>query len=708
MTEDMEKPVSRQNFDTFVHRILQHGTEQGEHIALACKKEIITYASLAEIMIRMGEQLKKAGIGPRDRILYSALSSISSIATMLALQSVGTTAIPLDRQALPENILKLYRDTDAALLLTDRQLGNAEKNMRCLSQQSLYRNAAASAGSGIANDDCSCCMPDPEALAEILYTSGSTGQPKGVMLSWRALYTIMTNTASSIGFQKEDVLLLALPLHHSFGLRELSAALYKGCTVVLQNGFSFPGDLQENLQRYGCTRFAAVPASIELLRSSLGNRFYEIMHPFKSIEVSAGALSLTQRIWLTGMLPETEIWNVWGSSETGGALFLNVSAAARSGKESRLRAAGLPCKGITAGIYKEDGTVSTDETSPSGIGRLALKGDMLLSGYWKQPELTAATLQNGWCITGDLAECDAEGFIHLLGRADDMINTGGEKIPPQEIETAADQSGLLRECKCIGVPDPKGILGEIPVLFCVQNKKVYTESRLCEFLKKVLPAGRQPKFLIDLDELPQSAMGKTDRRELLRLWNISQNPVLQAILTRRSIRHFSDRPIPEETLRMILRAGIQAPTGHNLQTWRFTVLQTKEAIHKLRETIEVTVEERRAGGDRKIQFYGFENPVCLILISNDRRNPDGCQDASCAAENLFLAAHACGIGSVWINALMTISDEPRIRILLNGYAIPSEHIVWCIAALGYPDEAAEMQPCPQRRTDVIRFADNAV
>jgi long-chain acyl-CoA synthetase len=88
MTEDMEKPVSRQNFDTLVHRILQHGTEQGERIALACKKETITYASLAEIMIRMGEQLKKAGIGPGDRVLYSALSSISSVATMLALQSV--------------------------------------------------------------------------------------------------------------------------------------------------------------------------------------------------------------------------------------------------------------------------------------------------------------------------------------------------------------------------------------------------------------------------------------------------------------------------------------------------------------------------------------------------------------------------------------------------------------------------------------------
>jgi long-chain acyl-CoA synthetase len=703
----MEKPVSRQDFDTLVNRILQHGIEQGEHIALACKEETITYASLAEVLVHMGEQLRKAGIGPGDRILYSALSRISSVATMLALQSVGAAAVPLDRQAFPEAIRKLYRDTEASLLLTDRPLGNAVQDMRCLSQQALYRNAAVSAVSGIANDDRNYCIPDPETLAEILYTSGSTGQPKGVMLSWRALHTIMTNTADSIGFQKEDVLLLALPLHHSFGLRELSAALYKGCTVVLQNGFSFPGDLQDNLRRYGCTRFAAVPASIELLRSSLGDRFFEIMHPFRSIEVSAGALSLTQRIWLTGMLPETEIWNVWGSSETGGALFLNVSAAARSGKESRTRAAGLPRKGITAGIYKEGGTIST-ETSSSGIGRLALKGNMLFSGYWRQPELTAATLQNGWCITGDLAECDAEGFIHLHGRADNLINTGGEKISPQELETAADQSGLLRECVCIGVPDPKGILGEIPVLFCVPDKKVYSESRLREFLKKVLPAGRQPQFLIELDALPRSAMGKTNRRELLCLFNASGNPVLQAILTRRSIRHFCDRPIPEELLRIILQAAIQAPTGHNLQTWRFTVLQTKEAIHKLRETIEVTVAERRAGGDRKIQFYGFDNPVCLVLISNDRRNPDGCQDASCAAENLFLAAHTLGIGSVWINALMTIGDEPRIRNLLNGYAIPSEHIVWCIAALGYPDEAAEMQPCPQRRTDVIRFADNAI
>jgi long-chain acyl-CoA synthetase len=711
MAENTAEALQQKNFDTLVHRILQHANAQGEHIALAYKNETITYATLAETVIRMGEKLERAGIEPGDRVLYSALSRISSVATMLALQSIRATAVPIDRQALPETILQLYKDTEASLLLTDRPSDGTSDYMHCLSQQILFTDAKKADSTLDACDILEkysmVSLPDPEAIAEILYTSGSTGQPKGVMLSWRALHAIMTNTADSIGFQMEDVLLLALPLHHSFGLRELGAALSQGATVVLQNGFSFPGDLQENLQRYGCTRFAAVPASIELLRNSLGDRFYKIMHPFKSIEVSAGALSLSQRVWLTGILPETEIWNVWGSSETGGALFLNVSAAARSGKDSRMNAAGMPCNGIAAGICREDGVIAADETGSSGTGRLALKGAMLLSGYWGQPELTAATLQDGWCITGDLAECDTEGSIHLFGRADNVINMGGEKIAPQEIETAADQSSLLQECICIGVPDPKGVLGEIPVLFCVPDKEVYTESRLREFLKKILPACRQPKFLIELEELPRRTMGKTDRKELLRLWNISQNPVLQTILMRRSIRHFSDRPIPEELLHMLLRAAIQAPTGHNLQTWRFTVLRTPAAIRELRETIEITVEEKRAAGDRKIQFYGFENPVCLVLISNDRRNPDGCQDASCAAENLFLAAQACDIGSVWINALMTVCDVPRIRCLLDRYEIPSEHIVWCTAALGYPDETAMLPPRPKRRTDVIRFADSA-
>jgi long-chain acyl-CoA synthetase len=661
-----------------------------------------------------------------DRVLYRGYSRPSAVAALLAIQWIRGTAVPLDPQAAPEAVHAVYIETEASCLLSDRPADQKLPDMRCMSLQDLYENAVPmnlsfedpgpypavnhlvenSAGS----------RTDAEEIGEILFTSGSTGKPKGVMLSRKALYHIMKNTAEGIGFREEDVLLLPLPLYHSFGLRELSASLYRGALVVLQNGFTFSGDLQENLRRYACTRFATVPAGIELLRKQLGSRFYETMHGFKSIEVSAGALSPAQRSWLVHTLPDTVIWNVWGSSETGGALFLNVTEAVLSGIPQRIKAAGKPCPGVKVKIIPD----------AERCGRLALQGSMLLSGYWKQPERTAGTLQNGWCITGDAAEIDADGYVHLLGRADSMINMGGEKIAPYEIETAAEESGLLSECACIGVPDPQNILGEVPILLCVPRDTDDFMNRMNHFLRVRLSEKRMPRYLLALDVLPRNAAGKINRAALLQIWNErnpvregekrptlssetggsqDNNPVIRAILTRKSIRHFTDQSIPKEVIDLLLRAACQAPSGHNLQTWHFTVLQRAQTIRILRECTTETVQEKRTEGDLRLQFFGWNNPACLILISNDRRNPDGCQDASCAAENLFLAAHSLGIGSVWLNTLMTISDVPRIRALLDGYGIPGQHIVWCTAALGYPDHTAEQAAQPQRRKDVIRFAD---
>ena len=113
--------------------------------------------------------------------------------------------------------------------------------------------------------------------------------------------------------------------------------------------------------------------------------------------------------------------------------------------------------------------------------------------------------------------------------------------------------------------------------------------------------------------------------------------------------------IPEEILAMIIKAGTYAPSGHNLQTWRFTVIKNGRKIIQLKEILQKTAEEK------SVFVYGFENPRYLVLISNDRRNPHGIQDASCVAQNIMLAAYSYGIGSVWLNSLMTICDEPKIR-----------------------------------------------
>lgn len=383
-----------------------------------------------------------------------------------------------------------------------------------------------------------------------------------------------------------------------------------------------------------------------------------------------------------------------GEFGVGGGIFCVVSDIAHDPVKIGSLGRTLPQVQVKI-IDAEGNTIKSDADHP---GRMALKGDMQMAGYWNSPELTAQTLVDGWLLTGDMAYIDGDGYIYMLGRADDIINVGGEKVSPIEVEETAGQYEAVRECACIGVEDPEGILGQIPVLF-LTVKNHYTEEGLVKFLSENLERYKIPKKFMITDVMPRNRMQKVDRKELRSMWENRDrldlmNPVMQTILTRRSIRKFTDREIPETILGMICRAGIYAPSGHNLQTWRFTVIENRERIAELKEVTKKTALSK------KVYFYGFESPQCLILVSNDRRNPDGIQDASCAAQNIMLAAHSYGIGSVWLNPLMRICDEPGIRKLLDSYDIPGEHIVWAMIALGYPVESGSVLA---KKMDVVNY-----
>lgn len=175
------------------------------------------------------------------------------------------------------------------------------------------------------------------------------------------------------------------------------------------------------------------------------------------------------------------------------------------------------------------------------------------------------------------------------------------------------------------------------------------------------------------------------------------NETVQTILSRRSVREFTDKPIPQALLDVIVQTGVYAPSGYNIQTWQFTVMQEQDQIQNLKEAMGRVAKEKR------VYFYGFNNPVVMVLVSNDRRNADGIQDSSCAAQNIMLAAHSFGVGSVWINALMTICDEPEIRALLRGYGIPDTHIVWAAIAMGWPAQPGKLLA---KKQDVIKYLES--
>lgn len=677
---------------TLIERLNNLAMNRPEALALAFKDERITYKDLFKRICRVGNEIRSMGIQNNDRVLFSAVSKPETVVTYLGIQYAGGIAVFLDKNATAQTMASIYEECGAKLMLTDKPFKNMADSMNLASLREINRRENQAEAYPYRT-------PDDSDVAELLFTTGSTGKPKGVMLSYKAVRNVLLNTIEGIGITENDRLLLPLPLNHSFALRELRAYLWQGASVILQNGFTFVDDIESNITRYECNALALVPATAAKLKNQMQDRFVPVLSKLNCIEVSAGSLTVAQRLELTALLPNVQIYNTWGSSECGGSIFLDVNEAAKD--KARVFALGKPLPHISIQAVGEDNSpIAATKDHP---GRLALKGDMCMSGYWNRPELTEQTLVDGWLMTNDLVYIE-DGFVYMLGRADDMIKVGGENVSPVEVENIAGQYHGIVECACIGVRDPDEILGQIPVLMYVTNDSSFAEEELNGFLVSQMERFKVPKKYVQIKEIPRNSMKKVDRKALKKLWEDNEkknllNSVVQNILSRRSIRKFTDQPIPREILDIILEAGYHAPSGHNMQTWRFTVLESKKTIDQLK-----TAMREAAATDKKVHFYGFENPDVVVLISNDKRNRDGCQDASCAAENMFLAANSFGIGSTWVNALMTLRDVEPAKTMLDKLGVPENHTVWCTAVFGYPVAPGNKVV---KRTDVICYADRS-
>ena len=679
--------------DTLVNRIIDLSFETPDKLAVAFKSDKLTYKELAYTAAGMSRVLKEYGVVSGDNVSYSATSKVETIVIYLAIHMAGAVAVFLDKNAAPQSMADIYEASRSKVLLTDKPLKEHESRCNLFSLKGAYQKACDYA-TQIADIDEYRISPDEDELSELLFTSGTTGKPKGVMLSYKSVINILQNTIDGIGISEDDILLMPLPLNHSFALRVTRAILYKGATLVLQNGFTFAKAVEDNVKQYKCNSMACVPASYEVMRGQMQDRFPEILGNMRFIEFGAGSLSVQQRRTITGLIPDVTIFNTWGSSESGGAIFCNVSDVVKN--EKYIGALGRPLDGkVEVKIINADGEAI--DSSQDNPGRMAIRGDMKMVGYWDNEEETSKTLKDDWLLTGDMAYL-LDGYVFMLGRADNIINVGGEKVSPIEVENLAGQYPGIRECACIGVADPAGVLGQIPVLFVVGDSTVKAED-IKKFLSERTERYKIPAEFRFIDKLPRNRMKKVDYREIKKMYESSgneelMNDTIRTILSRRSVRRFTDKDIPADMLDMILKCGYYAPSGHNMQSWRFTVVNKKQDIDRLKTVTE------KAAKEHNVNFYGFENPKVLILVSNDKRNPDGCQDASTAAENMMLAANSYGIGSVWLNPLMTLRDASPVKELLDEFGVPENHVVWATIALGYPEAPGVLL---QKNEKVVKF-----
>ena len=352
--------------------------------------------------------------------------------------------------------------------------------------------------------------PEPAApgdVAVLLYTSGTTGFPKGAMISHRNTLFNVDSCRATLGYREDDVGLLTLPLFHVTGLHsQLVALLACGATVVLQKEYD-TGQVLERIGRNRVTALFFVPAIYKLftLRNDIG-RF-----DLSSVRIAAygGAPMAPETIEALNRVMSARLHNCYGLTECSslGTVLPSESALTRS------ESVGLPVPGTRAEVRGPDGGA----LPPGEPGELYLRGPHIVQGYFGAPEKTREAIRDGWLKTGDIARIDGDGFVYILDRAKDMINRGGEKIYSLEVENVLYMCPGVAEAAVFGIPHP--VFGEVPAARLVPLPGAEIDpERIREFCRARLADYKVPVEVRIADRIPRNPGGKILKKELRREW----------------------------------------------------------------------------------------------------------------------------------------------------------------------------------------------
>lgn len=487
-------------FGSVVEAVMHYGKQINSKTVLITDRSRITYGELGQKIRMYAACLSKYGIKSGDKVILAADHTEQFIELYFAIHWLGAVSVPVEKKASVNVLSQLIQSLSPKLII----LNQPETGVRS------YRDFIVSED---AIQESSCA---PDSLADILYTTGTTGIPKGVMLSHRNETAGALNVINGGEMEQDDINLLTMPLHHAFGLTTLRAVLYKGGTAVLQDGVASLKKMSENIRMNHCNAIYMVPAALRVLYFQTRQRLELLLGDVEKIEFCTAPLDKKMRRILSEQLKDVRLYNSYGATESARSVYMRLDK-----NEDKPDAIGQAAEGVSIKIVDNDH--KEIKSSRQNIGHLAIYGNMNMMGYYNAPELTESILENGIFYSEDMGYMDEEGYIYLAGRNNDVINTGGEKISPFEIENIALEFEGVRECACIGVEDPKDVLGHVPVLYVSEEMGAKIDvSALYTYLETHLENYKIPYEIIVTDEIPKNHIGKTDRESLKKLWKLQR------------------------------------------------------------------------------------------------------------------------------------------------------------------------------------------
>ncbi len=514
-----------------VHHLIEHGASRWpDRPALAFRRDRLSYAELRDKTLGVASGLADLGLGREDRVAVYMEKRIETVAALFAATRAGGAFVPVNPILRPHQVGYILRDCNVRVLITTpqraRDLGEelaACPDLRCLVVVGSVPDGLPPCDLRVVTWDeviggaeaTSIAPPriiDTD-MAAILYTSGSTGSPKGVVLSHRNIVAGAKSVSQYLENTAEDRILSILPLSFDAGLSQLTTGFHVGAEIVLMN-YLLPKDVVRICAEAKITGLTCVPPLwIQLTEQKWPPEASESLRYFAN---TGGHMPKSLLDSLRGIFPGAKPFLMYGLTEAFRSTYLDPAEVDR-----RPNSIGKAIPNAEILVAREDGTLC----GPGEDGELVHRGALVAMGYWNDPERTAERFRPApsrdpalplpeiavW--SGDIVHADEEGFLYFVGRRDEMIKSSGYRISPSEIEEIFYQSGLAKEAVALGPPHPRLGQGIVVVASPVDGQALDADA-LLDMCRQQLPRFMVPEIIAERAGLPRGPNGKIDRAAL--------------------------------------------------------------------------------------------------------------------------------------------------------------------------------------------------
>jgi amino acid adenylation domain-containing protein len=490
--------------------------------ALVCAGQRLTYAEVDDMANRLANALLENGVRRGDRVGICLVNSIEAVIGMFGILKAGATFVPINQSTKYDRLSYILNNCQAVALITDAGIADDAivSKLRLANSGLKFFVIAGIVSKGVGAPDQMLSFNAIQEefpavrpsianidldLACLVYTSGSTGDPKGVMCDHSSVLFVADSVMTYLENTETDTILNALPMSFSYGLYQALMTLSFGGTLVLESTFAYAAATLQRIADEHVTGFAGVPTMFAaMLQLDLGRLD---LSSLRYLTNAAAALPPAHLQQLRQKLPHVKIYSMYGLTETKRALYLPPNRA-----DTNPESVGIAIPGTEVWLESEDGS----RLGSNQVGELVVRGRHVMRGYWQDPEATAARFRPGplpgerLCYTGDLFRMDEEGYMYFVGRKDDIIKTRGEKVAPIEIENILHRLPGVYEAAVLGVPD--SLLGQAIKAVLVADTSRVTKAKVLAHCRTYLQDFMMPKYLEFRDELPKTGSGKVLKR----------------------------------------------------------------------------------------------------------------------------------------------------------------------------------------------------